>query len=228
MKNFLINFATLIVIAICVFVLAKLPLVALLALLVVLALWMAFTRAGQQAWSVTEVGIATIPQRLGSSSVIVVGIAGVVGVLVALLAMGQGFKQTLSQTGDEMTAIVLRGGATAELSSGVGRDQATLIAQMPGIAKDAKGKPIVSAELVVVANVPKKSSGTDANVEIRGVGEEAFALRPNVKIVDGRKFKAGLRELIVGKGALMQFAGLQPGSKLNLNNQQWDIVGTFE
>ncbi|MGH8123651.1 MAG: ABC transporter permease [Rudaea sp.] len=228
MKNFLINFATLIVIAICVFILARLPLVVLLALAVVLALWMAVTRAGQQAWSVAKVGIATIPQRLGSSSVIVVGIAGVVGVLVALLAMGQGFKQTLSQTGDDMTAIVLRGGATAELSSGVGRDQATLIAQMPGIAKDAKGKPIVSAELVVVANVPKKSSGTDANVEIRGVGEEAFALRPNVKIVDGRNFKPGLRELIVGKGALTQFAGLQPGRKLNLNNQQWDIVGTFE
>jgi putative ABC transport system permease protein len=225
--NFLINLATLIGILIGVCILAVLPWPVLLACVVLLALWMAFTRRGQQTWSVTKVGVATIPQRLGSSSVIVVGIAGVVGVLVALLAMGEGFKQTLQQSGDDLTAIIMRGGATSELSSGVGRDDATLIAQLPGIAKDDQGKPIVSSELVVVANVPKKSSGTDANVEIRGVGEEAFALRPNVKIIEGRTFKPGLRELIVGKGALAQFAGIAPGSKLNLNNQMWDIVGVF-
>jgi len=226
--NFLINFATVICIAIGVYVLALLSWYVLLALVVLLALWMALTRRGKQTWSVTKVGIATIPQRLGSASVIVVGIAGVVGVLVALLAMGEGFKQTLSQTGDNVTAIVMRGGATAELSSGVSRDDAVLIAQLPGIMKDAQSKPITSAELVVVANVPKKSSGTDANVELRGVGEQAFALRPNVKISAGRSFKPGLRELIVGKGALAQFAGLQPGASMNLNNQQWDIVGIFE
>jgi len=226
--NFLINFATVICIAIGVYVLALLSWYVLLALVVLLALWMALTRRGKQTWSVTKVGIATIPQRLGSASVIVVGIAGVVGVLVALLAMGEGFKQTLSQTGDNVTAIVMRGGATAELSSGVSRDDAVLIAQLPGIMKDAQSKPITSAELVVVANVPKKSSGTDANVELRGVGAQAFALRPNVKISAGRSFKPGLRELIVGKGALAQFAGLQPGASMNLNNQQWDIVGIFE
>lgn len=226
--NFLINFATVICIAIGVYVLALLSWYVLLALVVLLALWMALTRRGKQTWSVTKVGIATIPQRLGSASVIVVGIAGVVGVLVALLAMGEGFKQTLSQTGDNLTAIVMRGGATAELSSGVSRDDAVLIAQLPGIMKNAQSKPITSAELVVVANVPKKSSGTDANVELRGVGEQAFALRPNVKISTGRSFKPGLRELIVGKGALAQFAGLQPGASMNLNNQQWDIVGIFE
>lgn len=226
--NFLINLATVICIAVGVCALALLSWYVLLALVVLLALWMALARRGKQTWSVTKVGIATIPQRLGSASVIVVGIAGVVGVLVALLAMGEGFKQTLSQTGDNLTAIVMRGGATAELSSGVSREDAVLIAQLPGIMKDAQSKPITSAELVVVANVPKKSSGTDANVELRGVGEQAFALRPNVKIIDGRTFKPGLRELIVGKGALAQFAGLQPGASMNLNNQQWDIVGTFE
>ncbi len=226
--NFLINLATLICIVIGLWILAVLSWQVLLALVVVLALWMALTRRGQQTWSVTKVGIATIPQRLGSASVIVVGIAGVVGVLVALLAMGEGFKQTLSHTGDDITAIIMRGGATAELSSGVSRDDAVLITQLPGIAKDDKSKPITSAELVVVANVPKKSSGTDANVELRGVGEQAFALRPSVKIIDGRIFKPGLRELIVGKGALAQFAGLQPGKSMNLNNQQWDIVGVFE
>ena len=145
-------------------------LAALGATVVLLALWMAFTRTGRQAWSVTNVGIATIPQRLGSSSVIIVGIAGVVGVLVALLAMAEGFRQTLAQTGDAETAIVMRGGATAELSSGIAREDATLIEQLPGILKDAAGKPIASPELVVVANIPKKASATDANVEIRGVG----------------------------------------------------------
>jgi putative ABC transport system permease protein len=200
----------------------------LIALVVALAAWMAFTRSGRQAWSVTKVGIATIPQRLGSSSVIIVGIAGVVGVLVALLAMAEGFRHTLAATGDTNTAIVLRGGATAELSSGVGRDEVTLIEQLPGILKDANGKPIASPELVVVANIPKKGTNTDANVEIRGVGEQAFALRPNVKIVSGRTFSPGLRELIVGKGALAQFAGVEPGSTINLGNQEWTITGVFE
>jgi len=225
--NFLIHLLTLVLIVVAMIVLIYLPWTALLALAVLLAAWMAFTRTGLQAWSVTKVGIATIPQRLGSSSVIVIGIAGVVGVLVALLAMGEGFRQTLQQTGDTETAIVLRGGATAELSSGVSRDDEILIAQLPGILKDAQGKPVASPELVVVANVPKKSSGTDANVEIRGVGEQAFALRPNVKVIEGRAFKPGLRELIVGKGALAQFAGLEPGATINLGNQQWTITGVF-
>ncbi len=224
----LTNLLMIVLIAVAIFVLTVLPWPALIVLVVLLALWMALTRTGRQAWSVTTVGIATIPQRLGSSSVIIVGIAGVVGVLVALLAMAEGFRQTLAQTGDAETAIVMRGGATAELSSGVSRDDATLIEQLPGILKDAQGKAIASPELVVVANIPKKGNATDANVEIRGVGEQAFALRPNVKIISGKKFGQGLRELIVGKGALAQFVGLDPGSTINLGNQQWTITGAFE
>jgi putative ABC transport system permease protein len=226
--RFLTNVLMIVLIAVAIFVLVYLPWPALIALIVLLALWMALTRTGHQAWSVTQVGIATIPQRLGASSVIIIGIAGVVGVLVALLAMGEGFRQTLAQTGDAETAIVMRGGATAELSSGVSRDDATLIEQLPGILKDAQGKPIASPELVVVANIPKKGTATDANVEIRGVGEQAFALRPNVKVISGRKFGAGLRELIVGKGALAQFSGIEQGSTINLGNQQWTITGVFE
>jgi putative ABC transport system permease protein len=226
--KFLTNLLMIVIIAAAIFVLVVLPWPALIVLVVLLALWMALTRTGRQAWSVTKVGVATIPQRLGSSSVIIVGIAGVVGVLVALLAMAEGFRQTLAQTGDAETAIVMRGGATAELSSGITRDDATLVEQLPGILKDAQGKPIASPELVVVANIPKKVNATDANVEIRGVGEQAFALRPNVKIVTGKRFGQGLRELIVGKGALAQFAGLDPGSTINLGNQQWTITGVFE
>ncbi len=163
----LTNLLMIVLIAVAIFVLIYLPWPALLALVVLLVVWMALTRSGRQAWSVTKVGIATIPQRLGSSLVIVIGIAGVVGVLVAVLAMAEGFRQTLQQTGDTNTAIVLRGGATAELSSGVGRDEVTLIQQLPGILKDAQGKAIASPELVVVANIPKKGTATDANVEIR-------------------------------------------------------------
>ncbi|MGH8139659.1 MAG: ABC transporter permease [Steroidobacteraceae bacterium] len=193
-----------------------------------LAGWMALTRVGQQTWSVTKVGIATIPQRLGSSSVVVVGIAGVVGVLVALLAMAAGFQATLRQTGSADTAIVIRAGAQTELNSVLDHDQATLISQQPQVLKNAQGQPIASPELVVVASLPKKSNGLDANVEIRGIGERAWDLRPKVKLIAGRKFGLGLRELIVGKGALAQFSGVEIGSSLKLNGQVWNVVGEFD
>lgn len=206
---------------------AVLPWQALLAIIILVGLWMYATRSGRQAASVTWVGISTLGQRLGASSVIVIGIAGVVGVLVALLAMGEGLSTTLKATGDNDTAIVMRGGATSELSSGVSRDDYSLISQAPGVLKDAEGKPIASPELVVVASLPKKSNGSDANVEVRGVGAQAVALRTNQKVIAGRMFKPGLRELIVGKGAQAQFAGLDLDANLNLNNQQWTVVGVF-
>ncbi|PZQ09551.1 MAG: hypothetical protein DI564_17645 [Rhodanobacter denitrificans] len=228
MKSFLRGLATLALMLLSLLAWIMLPGWLLGALFVVLLLWMAFTRGGRQAAAVTWIGVSTLAQRLGASSVIVVGIAGVVGVLVALLAMGDGLQKTLRSTGDTETVIVLRGGATAELSSGLSREDATLLAQMPGILRDAEGKPIVSPELVVVANLPKKSTGTDANVEVRGVGPQAWALRPNVKIVEGRAFTPGLREMVVGRGARAQFEGLEPGATINLNNQQWSVVGVFE
>jgi putative ABC transport system permease protein len=226
-KSFLSGLGMFLIILASVALWVVLPWQVLLGLLFLLALWMAFTRIGRQAASVTWVGVATLGQRLGASSVIIVGIAGVVGVLVALLAMGDGLQRTLKSTGDTETAIVLRGGATAELSSGISREESNLITQSAGILRDADSKPIASSELVVVANLPKKSTGTDANVEIRGVGPQVWALRPNVKIIEGRKYTPGLREMIVGKGARQQFAGLDPGSTINLNNQQWTIVGVF-
>jgi putative ABC transport system permease protein len=198
------------------------------ALALLLASWLAFTRRGRQAWSVTLVGISTIPQRLAAASVVVVGIAGVVGVLVALLAMGDGFEATLVETGRDDVAIVLRSGANAELSSGIDRSSAALIARAPGILRAADGRPIASPELVVIANLPKKSTGTDANVELRGVGALGWATRPNVRIVEGRRFEPGLRELVVGAGAQSQFAGLGVGQTIELNNQSWTVVGRFE
>jgi putative ABC transport system permease protein len=208
--------------------LTALPWWLLLALIGALAAWMAVTRTGRQSWSVTQVGIATIPQRLGSSSVVVVGIAGVVGVLVALLAMGAGFETTLRETGTDDTAIVMRAGAQTELNSVLDHDTAALVSQAPLVLKSAQGRPIASPELVVVASLAKKSNGLDANVEIRGIGERAWDLRPNVQIVAGRRFLPGLRELIAGKGASGQFKNLDVGSTLKLNGQVWTIVGQFD
>jgi putative ABC transport system permease protein len=200
----------------------------LLGIVAVLIVLSATTRAGRQVWSVTRIGIATIPQRLGSSSVVVVGIAGVVAVLVALLSIAQGFSTTLKETGTDDTAIVMRAGSQTELNSVIDHDTATLVTQAPQVLHGPNGQPIASPELVVIAALPKKATGLDANVEIRGVGERAWDLRPQVKIIHGRRFKPGLRELIVGKGAREQFVGVDPGATLKLNGQVWTVVGEFD
>jgi putative ABC transport system permease protein len=197
-------------------------------LLLLLLLWLVATRSGRQAWSVTLVAILTIPQRLGSSLVVVVGIAGVVGVLVAVLAMGAGFAATLRQTGSEDVVIVMRAGAQSEINSVLDHDSAQLISQLPQVRRNAQGLPIASPELVVITSLPKKSTGLDANVELRGVSERAWELRPALRIVAGRKFQPGLRELIAGKGARSQFANVDIGSSINLNGQRWTVVGVFE
>ena len=196
---------------------------------VLLAVWMLLTRQGRQAVSVTAVGISTLRQRLGMSSVIVIGIAGVVAVLVALLAMGDGYRETLSKTGSADTAIVMRGASASEVMSVLDHDSVTLIPQAAGIAKDAKGRPIASPELVVAANLPIKGGQADdeGSVQLRGVGEQAWAVRPNLKMVEGRKFTSGMRELIVGQGAAKQFAGLEPGHEIRLGSQLWTVVGVF-
>ena len=196
---------------------------------VFLAIWMLLTRQGRQAVSVTSVGLSTLRQRLGMSSVIVVGIAGVVAVLVALLAMSDGYRETLNKTGSADTAIVMRGASASEVMSVLDHDSITLIPQAVGIEKDAKGQPIASPELVVAANLPLKGGSADdeGSVQLRGVGEQAWAVRPNLKIIEGRKFTPGMRELIVGKGAAKQFAGLEPGHEIRLGSQMWTVVGVF-
>jgi putative ABC transport system permease protein len=201
------------------------PLLAALGIL--LPGWLLLTRSGRQSLAITWIGLTTVPERLGATSVVVVGIAGVVGVLVALQAMAAGFAATLEAAGRDDTVMVLRAGANAELSSALDRPAVTLIMQAPGIARDARDVPIASAEIVVVANVAKRATGTDANLEIRGVGPDVWALRPQVRIASGRRFTPGRRELIVGAGALRQFNGLGIGSRLRLNSQDWWIVGVF-
>jgi putative ABC transport system permease protein len=208
--------------------LVALPAVAILAGIAALGAWLALTRTGRQAWSATRVGIATIPQRLGSSSVVVVGIAGVVGVLIAMLAMAEGFRSTLQQTGSDDTAIVMRAGSQTEINSVVDSDTTHIVTEEPQVVRDAGGRAVASPEIVVDASIPKKGSTLDANVEIRGVGPQVWELHPRLRITAGRRFSPGLRELIVGKNAAREFADTSIGSKLDLNGDPWTVVGQFE
>src|SRR5690349_2065214 len=229
MKSFLRGLALAVVVILSIVAWTVLPWAVLLAVAVLFVLWMQLTRVGRQAGSATGVGISTLRQRVGSSSVVVIGIAGVVAVLVSLLAMGVGYRETLSKSGSADTAVVMRGGSASEVSSVLDHASVTAIAEAPGIARDAAGKRIASDELVVAANLPlKDGSGDDGSVQVRGIGDEAWTLRPDVKIVAGRKFKPGLRELVAGKGAQRQFAGLEPGHEIKLGSQTWTVVGIFD
>jgi putative ABC transport system permease protein len=209
-------------------VLVLLPAWGILAFISLLIAWLALTRTGRQAWSATAVAVSTIPQRIGSSCVVIIGIAGVVGVLVALLAMAEGFRATLQQTGSDDTVIALRAGSQTEINSVVDHDSIVVVSQEPQVMRDAQSRPIASPELVVAAAVPKKSTGVDANVEIRGVGEEAWELYPRLRIIAGQRFRPGLRQLIVGKDASDEFAHTNIGSTLDLNGQPWTVVGVFD
>ncbi|MCC8626184.1 ABC transporter permease [Xanthomonas vesicatoria] len=222
-----INLLSIVLLAIGLAAWIALPWILLLPIGGLLAVWLVVTRSGRLSLAAARIGIATLPQRWGSSSVIVVGIAGVVGVLVAMLAMGQGFQATLNSTGDDTTAIVLRGGSQAETNSVITRDLVPLISSLPGIAADANGRPMLSPELSQVVNIASRSDGTDVNAQLRGVGEQGWAVHDKVKIVQGRHFTTGLREMVVGKGALNQFRGLELGKTLTLGSQQWTVVGVF-
>lgn len=229
--RFLIGLLTFIVVIIGVGLFLAMSWPMLLAVLVLLGAWMGLTRSGRQAASVTGVGIATLPQRFGSTAVIVIGIAGVVGVLVTMLAMANGYSETLRRGGSDDVAIVLRGASASEVSSVLGHDAVLVIEQAPGIARDANGKPITSPELVVAANLPMKGGDPETDfgsVQVRGVGDMAWVLREQAHIVEGRKFTPGLRELVAGRGAQRMFDGIEVGKDIKLGNQAWTVVGIFE
>ncbi|MBB5769767.1 ABC transporter permease [Xanthomonas euroxanthea] len=226
-KNRLVNLLSVVALAAGLGVWIALPWIGVLVIAALLAVWLLATRSGRLSLAAARIGIATLPQRWGASSVIVVGIAGVVGVLVAMLAMGQGFQATLNSTGDDTTAIVLRGGSQAETNSVITRELVPLVSSLPGIAADARGRPLLSPELSQVVNIASKSDGTDVNAQVRGVGEQAWAVHAKVRLVQGRRFTTGLREIVVGKGALNQFRGLELGRTLTLGSQQWTVVGVF-
>ncbi|WP_028916702.1 ABC transporter permease [Pseudoxanthomonas sp. J35] len=221
------NLLTVVLLVVGLAVWIMLPWQGVLAVAVLLALWLLLTRSGRLALAAARIGIASLPQRWGASSVIIVGIAGVVAVLVAMLSMGRGFQATVAGTGNETTAIVLRSGSQAETNSVIMRDQVPLIASLPGIARGADGRPLVSAELSQVVSLVSREDGGDVNAQFRGVEEAGWAVHDSVKIVEGRRYTAGLREIVVGQGAQKQFRDLDVGSTLKLGNQEWKVVGKF-
>ncbi|MEQ1440044.1 ABC transporter permease [Fontimonas sp. SYSU GA230001] len=182
----------------------------------------------RQIAAVTAMNVRSIPSRLGTSLVIVIGIAGVVGVMTALLSMAAGFQATLASTGRPDRVIVLRGGATDELSSVLYRDQGQIVVDLPGIRRGADGKPLASAELYMLTDVVKKSSGGASNVIVRGVARNVWQVRPEASIVAGRDLQPGRREVLVGRAAQAQFAGLELGDPVEVRDGPWQVVGVFE
>jgi putative ABC transport system permease protein len=181
-----------------------------------------------QTVAVSIAGIRSLPNRLGASSVAVFGTACVVGVFIGVLSMAAGFQKTMQAAGSRNTYIVIREGSTTELNSGFSQEQTQLLADAPGVARDAENAAIASAELFVIVDIPKKTTNTAANVPLRGVQEQAFKVRDNIRIVEGRMFDPGKNELIAGRAAQSQFAGLDVGSTIKLGQSEWTIVGAFE
>jgi putative ABC transport system permease protein len=181
----------------------------------------------RQTLAVTALNLRTIPQRLGSTGVAVVGIAGVVVVFVSVLSIAAGFTAAMEGAGSDSRALVMRSGADSEMTSGIGGDSATIIKQAPGLRRDGQ-TPLASAELFVIIDLPKRSTGTAANVPMRGVEPTAFQVRDEVSIVEGRTFTFGTNEIIVGRGANSQFAGLTVGNTVQSGKATWQVVGVFE
>jgi putative ABC transport system permease protein len=184
-------------------------------------------RVLRQIAQITLVNLRNLPQRLGTSLVVIIGIAGVAGVLVSVLSMAEGFRHTLASTGRQDRVIMLRAGSDAEMSSGISRDQAVLLASLPGIARDDAGRPLASAELVVMVDLPRRGQTDPNNVPFRGVQPAAFAIRDEVTIVEGRPSARGVREVIVGRRAAHQFEGLTVGSRIAFRDSDWTVVGIF-
>ena len=165
--------------------------------------------------------------RFTATMVAVLGIAGVVAVFLAMLAMARGFSETLKSSGSEDNAIVLRGGATSEIQSAVTLEQIKVIGDTPGVARDASGSPIISPEVVVNATLPRASTGDETACLIRGVSPKAFDVRSTVKMMQGRCFNPGINEVIVGRHAA-ELYNASVGGTLSFNDQAWAVVGIFD
>jgi putative ABC transport system permease protein len=179
-----------------------------------------------QVFAVTLFNLRTIPERKGAAVAATVGIAGVVAVFVGVLSIAEGFRAAMTVSGAADVAIVLRSGADNEMTSGLSREEARLIADAPGVARAPDG-PITSAELFVIINLPKRSSATDANVPLRGVEKAAIAVRGDITMVEGRTFEPGRNEVIAGAGAARAFSGLEVGKTFRVGQNQWTVVGIF-
>ena len=180
-----------------------------------------------QTIAVTALNLRTIPQRLGSSGVAIVGIAGVVVVLVSVLSIAQGFTAAMEESGSPSRALVMRSGADSEMTSGLSGEQVDIIKQAPGLRREGQ-VAIASGELYVIIDLPKKSTNSPANVPMRGIDRTALKVREEVSIVEGRMLEFGTNEVVVGRGANGQFAGLTLGNTIQSGQNSWHVVGVFE
>ena len=185
------------------------------------------TNSLTQIITITVSNLRSITERKAAAIVAIVGIAGVVAILVGVLSMREGFRATLDQAGAKDVAIVLRSGSAAELSSGLSLDQTRIISAANSVVK-LNNSPVASPELYVIIDVPMRSTGTEANVPLRGVGPYATQVRHNFKLLQGRMFTPGRFEVIVGRGAASQFAGLEVGKNVRWGTTEWAVVGLFE
>ncbi len=182
----------------------------------------------RQVAAVTSINLRSISQRRWLSLSTIVAIALVVIVLLAFLAMANGFQRTIAGSGADDIAIVLRAGSQAEINSTVTRDQARLIEDGPGIARGADGKPLLSPELYLVVDGIKRSTKTKANLPLRGIGEQGATLRKGVTMAQGRMFRSGSNEIVVGKSLQREFEGFELGSTVAFGTTRWTVVGVFD
>lgn len=181
----------------------------------------------RQVIAVAAINLGSLPQRLGASLVVIAGIAGVVGVLVSVLALGRGLEQTFATTGRPDRAIVTAKGALSESSSSLQRDVVFAVQDAPSLVKDTAGKPIYSTELLTQVRSRELSDGVVKNISLRGIGSQGMVLRKEINIAQGRMFRAGLHEVIVGIPLQAQFQHMNVGDSLVIQNSNWTIVGGF-
>src|SRR5215510_11327286 len=181
----------------------------------------------RQTWAVAILNVRTIPQRLSSSAVAVIGIAGVVIVFVAVLSIGEGFRAAMANAGSPSRAIVMRAGADSEMTSTIGGGETDVIKEAPGLSRQ-NNRAVASSELYVLVDLNKRSTGTPANVPLRGVESVSLQVHNEIHLVDGRMFQFGTNEAIVGRSANRQFAGVDLGSEFTSGNLRIKIVGVFE
>ncbi len=175
-----------------------------------------------------EYNVRSVFSRWPSTLVAVLGIGGTVAVFIVMLAMAQGFQATLVSGGSPENALVLRGGASSEMMSAITLEQARVVADAPGVARSAAGEPLVSAEVVVIGAFPLVATGSDANVQIRGLSPVVLDVRPNVRVVEGRFFEPGLTELVVGRNVPATYTGFALGSVVEFGGGRWTVVGVFD
>lgn len=180
----------------------------------------------KQTRAVAMMNIRSLPRRLWMSLAMVLASAVVVAILLAFLSMARGFEATMSGAGSDAVALMMREGSQAELNSVIQKNQVNLIEEAPGIARDADG-PLVSAELYVIVDGIKKSTGNKANIPLRGLDQRGMAMRADMQLVEGRMFTPGTNEMIAGAGILREFDGFGIGDEMRFGKNVWKVVGVF-